>query len=178
MADFPTQVVMPTHISVYSQFSAAASYPALVGGGAAGSSQPWPTANRGLYLPIFLPAPFLVASFFCLNGTTATGNIDMGLYTYDGALIVSKGSTAQSGTSAVQILSVTATLVAPGRYYMAISASSSSATFIARTPVVTLQQRLGILEAATQLPLATAPTFATPTMARLPYFGMASLTTY
>jgi hypothetical protein len=178
MADFPTRGVCPANISVFSKFSAASQLGLLANGNNNGSSTAWPAANRGLFVPIWIPAPFVLASFFCVNGATAAGNIDMGLYSPDGGLVVSVGSTAQSGTSTLQILTVGPVVVPPGRYFMAISASSTSATFVSRVPTVSIEQRLGMLQAASQVPLANLPTFATCASSYLPHFGISQLTTY
>lgn len=178
MPDFPFSGVCPPVISCLSRYSAAGCLGILANSNANGSSTAWPSANRAMFVPIWLPGPFKLASFFCVNGSTATGNIDMGIYGTDGTLIASKGSTAQSGTSTLQILTITAVMLPPGRYYMAISASSTSTTFISRTPATNIQWRIGMLQAATQVPLATAPTFATPASAVLPIFGIAQITTY
>jgi hypothetical protein len=108
------------------------------------------------------------------NGTAVAGNVDCGVFALDGTLIVSCGSTAQSGTSNFQIVTVTETLLAPGAYYLALAASSTSAQFQRNT--YTLAEELGgILQAASQLPLATLPTFANASGYQ-PIFGIASIT--
>jgi hypothetical protein len=179
MADYPTGGVCPPVLSVFSQYCTASNLAFYSNAVSNGSSGTWPSANRGLFIPIWLPAPFQLASFFCVNGSAVAGNIDMGVYGTDGSLISSKGSTAQSGTSTLQILTLTTPIVLnPGRYFMAISASSASATFISRTPSVIIEQRLGMLQAATQVPLANLPTLATCASAYLPHFGISQLTTY
>ena len=179
MPDYPTSGVCPPVISVFSQFCSASNLVFLANAVSNGSSFAWPSANRALFVPIWLPAPFLLKSMFAVNGTTATGNIDLGVYGVDGSLIASKGSTAQSGTSTLQILSLTTPIIlSPGRYFMAISASSTSATFIGRTPTTQILRRFGLLQAASQVPLATGPTFATAASAVLPHFGIAQITTY
>jgi hypothetical protein len=54
-----------------------------------------------------------------LNGATASGNMDVGIYDYAGTRLVSSGSTAQSGTSAFQDFDITDTLLGPGIFYLA-----------------------------------------------------------
>jgi len=179
MPDFPGGAVCPPVISTFSQYCTCHRLVFLANSVASGSSFAWPSANRAMFLPIHLPAPFLLKSFFAVNGTTATGNIDLGVYGVDGTLIASKGSTAQSGTSTLQILTLaTPIILSPGRYFMAVSASSTSTTFIGRTPATLILRRFGVLQAASQVPLATGPTFATAASAFLPHIGIAQITTY
>lgn len=88
------------------------------------SSTAWPAANQAIYIPVSIPFYFPVARVFWVNGSTVTGNKDFGIYTWDGAKIYSTGSTAESGASAVQYVSVSGGLVlAPGSYFFGISCS-------------------------------------------------------
>jgi hypothetical protein len=173
MSDFPgLNPVMPTRISIDSAYSA--------GGPAIGFSLgvgtgTWPTANLAIFLPLSLPSPFRVLSGWWINGGTVAGNVDVGVYGLDGSLIVSAGSTAQSGTNVPQSATLAETLLSPGAYYLAMSASSTSAIF-QRHSYTNGQQAYGTLQAASQLPLATLPTFATPANSYQPIFGIASVT--
>jgi hypothetical protein len=179
MADFPSPGVCLPVYSVFSSVASGGALNLLANSAGNGASTAWPSANRAIYVPFYLPASFTLASMFSYNGATATGNIDLGVYGVDGTLIASKGATAQSGTSTLQILTMASLiLLPPGRYYMAMSASSTSSTVFARTPNVATQQRMGILQAASQNPLATGPTLATVASSFLPFFGIAQITTY
>jgi hypothetical protein len=62
-----------------------------------------------------------VTAFTIFNGSViAGGHFDMGLYTTDGTLIASLGSTAQSGTTAYQTTSISAFEVGAGQYYIGV----------------------------------------------------------
>jgi hypothetical protein len=176
VSDFPGTTLLPPVISIAS--------PHAFGGSMichtlqASASATWPTNNLGIFIPFSLPAPYVVRSLYSVNGATASGNLDMGIFALDGTLIVSKGSTAQSGTDTLQILSVTATLLSPGRYFVALSSSTTAATFY-RNPYGAAGQGVGgILQASSQLPLANLPTFATPANSYVPLCGLASITSY
>jgi len=178
MTDFPgSSFIAPPTISVQSPWACGANtlgLPTNALGGAA-----WPTNNLGIFVPFNLPCPFVVRAAFCHNSTTASGNLDIGVFSQDGALLVSKGSTAMSGTSTLQILTLTETLLQPGAYYMAMSSSTTVAIFNRWAYSATSGQRhLGILQASSQLPLATNPTLATPSNDYVPHFGIASVTTF
>lgn len=97
----------------------------------AGSSQPLNAANDAYFYPFTLSEPFTVVKAGWINGATVNGNVDIGVYSENGTKIWSSGSTAQSGTSAGQAVTPTAFTLPPGKYYMAISSDSATATFLA-----------------------------------------------
>lgn len=101
------------------------------------SSQAASTAGR-VYLALFdVAAPTTVDQITLVNGGTAAGNIRVAIYgpvvteeTCEGArLVVESASVAQSGTSAGQSISLAPTLLQPGRYYIGIQFSDTTATF-------------------------------------------------
>lgn len=96
---------------------------------AAPASVAWIAANEALYLPIWVTERILVTTLWWQNGATVTGNVDCGIYDDQGNRIVSTGSTAQTGTSTVQSVDITDTAVEEGLIYLALAASSASATF-------------------------------------------------
>lgn len=78
-------------------------------------------------------------------GATSNGNVIAGIYrvatedTADGgALVVQSASAAQGTVSVPQVVTFTATYLAPGRYYTALHFSSGTATFL-RTPSASIQ---------------------------------------
>ena len=146
----------------------------------AATSTAWPTGNLVLLVPFVIWAPYLVRSVFWLNGGTASGNVDCGVYTQDlNELLFNAGTTAQSGTTTVQAVTLSsAYLIEPGTYYMALVNSGTSGTFRCNVVLTTL-----ILEAAgcTQsangsLPLAASQTATTPSSFNdiMPLFGISS----
>lgn len=91
----------------------------------------WTTANAAIYIPFALPFPYTVRRLFWCNGTTASLNFDIGLYTDGGTRLVSAGSTAQSGTSVPQYPSMAngslPIQLSPGiLYYLAFTASATT----------------------------------------------------
>lgn len=90
-------------------------------GSSSAASAAWPSANLAILVPFRLPAPLLVQRLFLLNGATASGNVDIGIYDVAGTRLLSTGSTAQSGTSAVQSVDVTDTPLAAGVFYLALA---------------------------------------------------------
>jgi hypothetical protein len=132
----------------------------------------WPTSNDAMFVPFNISRPILVKRLFSGNGNVASGNLDMGLYTADGARIVSAGSTAMSGATALQFFDIADTYLSPGRYYMALAVNNTSATFRRMTITSIRQQQWGILKMTTAFALPAIATFATPTSAFVPLMGM------
>ena len=93
-------------------------------------SAAWPSNNRALYVPIYVPTRFTVARFLVLNGSNATGNVDVGLYSNTGSKLMSTGSTARSGTSVAQYIGVTDQSFSPGAYYLALVGSSTTGQYM------------------------------------------------
>lgn len=121
---------------------------ANTGGSAGVTSTTWPALNRAQFVPFLVLAPFTVRQVFWVNGATVNGNVDLGVYRENGGSpLVSAGSTVQSGVSVIQSVDVTDTLLAPGAYYMALTSSSGTATFLARSANIdTITRRaLGML---------------------------------
>lgn len=118
---------LPIHICSLGRWnSLAATQTALLGGG--GSTGTWPAANRAIYIPLFLPAPFVVARFMVTNVNT-TGTVDIGLYNAAGTRLLSTGNTARSGSNVTQYFNVTDTWFPAGSYFIALVCSSASGTF-------------------------------------------------
>lgn len=106
---------------------------ALGGDGAYGasslSSLTWAGNGTAFYIPFYLRAPILYTHMAKWNGATASGNFDLGVYDEAGTLLTSTGSTAQVGTSQIQITALTASFKGTaGLFYMAISGDSTVGT--------------------------------------------------
>lgn len=148
------------------------------------ASQSWTVAaggaNIGIYVPIEVKAAFSAKKMFCMNGGTAAGNVDIGLYTEAFAKVVSMGPTLQSGTTAIQEFDISDTPVAIGRYYLAISLSNATGTLyttdIGTTTGISVMKGYGL---GTQGSVGTLPSTITPSVPStqfVPFFGMSSRT--
>jgi len=149
----------------------------LMGQLAAGiNNNAWPAAGLVMYIPFGIPEAVTVTKLWCGIGS-ASGNVDMGVYAADGTLLVSAGTTLVAGSSALQVLDVTDTMLSRGVYYVAlVFSSTSSAVSISWSPAAGILQSLGLLEqASVTLPLATnasPATFAKFTRTVLPFCGV------
>lgn len=171
---FPTLKQMSVGLNPYSLESVGLSIRTL-GSGSSPASTVYPVANKAIYVPFVARSQITFTSLFTGNGATATGNIDIGVYASDGTRIISTGSTAMAGTSARQIVTVAATTIGPGVYYLAMTASSTSATFAATTAPVIGLQCMGVYQQTTALPLPATATFATASSTYLPIFGITTI---
>lgn len=136
-------------------------------------------ANMVMFVPFWIPRPATITKLWWANGSGVAGNVDVGVYQPDGTLVISAGTTAQSGASAIQSVNVTDTAIARGLYYMALVGSTvTTQTFQRAAPAAALCQAFGILQqdiSGTGLPLATnasPATFAKCTTAWVPLFGV------
>jgi hypothetical protein len=132
----------------------------------------WVAINVALFVPVKLERPALVKRLFCANGNVVSGNIDMGIYTVDGARIVSIGSTPQAGTTALQFFNITDTLLMPGQYFMAVALDNTTGTLRRFNISIIRQQHMGVLKAANAFALPSSVTFATTADNYIPNIGM------
>jgi hypothetical protein len=138
------------------------------------NSTAWPSANRAYFVPFRLPYEVTVQHAWVLNGATVSGNVDIGIYSVDGTRIASTGSTAQAGTSAVQSISLSATL-GPGLFYMALAVSNTTATVYKASVPGASMQMMGCAMQNSALPLPATATLISVTSAGgnyLPEFGI------
>lgn len=140
--------------------------------GAGPSGAAWGTANLGLYFPVTIQAPVVFTHACVANGATASGNVDIGLYDDAWNRITSTGSTAQSGTSTVQVIDITDILVTPGRYYIALALSSATGTVqMTSSGNAMLGAGMGWAQETSALPLPATATPARYAQTFAPWFG-------
>lgn len=119
----------------------------------------WPAANRAIFYPFRVNSTITITNFFWINGTIAGDNIDVGVYDAQGNRIVSIGSTVTSGTSVLQSVSVAATTIQRGLYYLAIAHSGTTTVAWGSTITTPMGRLMGIYRMNTALPLPSAATF-------------------
>lgn len=132
------------------------------------ASAAFPTAaNRVYYYPFRIYEPSLAVEIGFVNGATASGNLDVGIYDWEGNRIVNSGSTAQTGTSTFQVFNITDTLLQPGRYFMAFTHSNTTGTVMSVTAAdeLIIPGGLFYLETTGAFGLPATATFATNTAA-------------
>lgn len=142
-----------------------------LGGGAGPASAVFPASNDAIFVPVYLKQTMLIQRLFSINGATASGNIDVGIYAEDGAKITSAGSTAQSGTNVPQFFNITDVAIGPGRYYLAVAMDNGTGTLFRVNTTVARCQTLGMAKMATAFALPASATFATCTAGFIPLIG-------
>ena len=111
------------------------------------------------------------------NGSTASGNIDVGIYDLGGAKLVSIGSTAQAGTSAYQVFDITDTTLYPGQYYMAVAMDGTTGTLVRWSPGAQECRNLAMQQMASAFPLPATATFASVASSYIPWVFASRRTT-
>jgi len=85
-------------------------------------------ANRAMYYPFRLTAPFTSTHAWWANGTTVGANVDVGVYDSAFGRLASIGSTGQGTTQAIGSAALAVTLQ-PGLYYLGFACNSATAQF-------------------------------------------------
>ena len=132
----------------------------------------WGSANRAYYVPFVVTEYVTVKKMFWLS-TGSAPTYDLAIYREDGTRVVAAGGTTTAGTSATIERDITDTILAPGRYYMAMAQNSGANTTVCVTvPTVDLAF-LGVYIQETAYPLPSTATFATAKgIFILPFFGL------
>lgn len=137
-------------------------------------SATWPTANLAIGYPFMLSEARTALQMWVFNGTAVSGNIDAGIYDSTGTKLVSKGSTAQSGTSTLQLLDITDTALKPNTlYYAWMSVDNTTATITRLAGSVSIAQTsgTGVLQMAAAFALPATITGAAVANNYIPAFG-------
>lgn len=116
--------------------------------------------NTAYYIPFHAPRTGGIASI-TVNCNTVNGNVDLGVYNYDGTLIASEG--AQAAVSGNNVWTPTSPIPIVGgvEYWVAFSTSSASATWCRYTATAFINAQAGVLIQASAHPLPSTATFAT-----------------
>lgn len=142
-------------------------------------STTWQSANRALYIPLLVTEDITVTKLWVLNGATAAGNIDMGIYNSAFARQVSIGSTAQSGTNVIQEFDITDTPLTAGQYYIGIAKDDTAGTtftYAAAGGGAKALQAWGMAQEATAFALPATATPADMASNVVPVCGIATRT--
>jgi predicted phage gp36 major capsid-like protein len=131
----------------------------------------WPSANLAIYVPVMVVEPVTVVQLACVVGTTAAGNIDLGIYDDAGNRLVSSGSTAIGGTGTIQNVDVTDTPLLPGVHYFAMNCSTTTTATFNRTNMSAVDLRAcGVRQQAVgAVALPNPATFAVHAQAYAPF---------
>ncbi len=142
-------------------------------------SATWPAANRALFMPLMIQNPSVATGFWVLNGSSLTGNIDLGIYDENFVRLVSTGAKVTAGAASIQYHDATDTLIPRGRHYLAISVASASCQ-IQRYGSATLGliSAFGVVQMESAHPLPTTATPATIGAGYVPICGVMFRTTF
>jgi hypothetical protein len=130
-------------------------------------SSSWESANRGVWIPIYVPTVCVAKRMWWANGATVSGsyNVEAGIYLdaghKPGAKLITTGSVAQGTASEVQFSDITDTTLTPQLYWLYMSCSTTSATFARGTLQTASWDELFRFQQASIGP-GSAPSTATP----------------
>lgn len=172
MADWPNALMPPAPvITPFALESLGIALGAQNNGLVTAASAAYPSANLALFLPFLLGSPTTVTKLCVVNGGTASGNVDVGIYDAVGTRIASAGSTAQAGTNALQAFDITDVVLGAGLYYLAVAKDDTTGTILRVNPVAEILRAFGCFQMASAFPLPATATFATIAQAFVPAIG-------
>jgi hypothetical protein len=136
----------------------------------------YPAANLAIYVPFYLTVPIIFKTAGWHNGSVVSGNIDVAIYGAKGTRIVSTGSTAQSGTTTSQQVTLASPIqLGAGLYFLAIAVDNTTTQLFAMGfGGLGFCQGSGMFQQASAFPLPATATFAIPTQDYLPKFGFST----
>lgn len=180
--DFPTDLrPTPQVISSYSRFFPVAQAICDIGGNPAVGTSLSMGGGVVALMPFTLPFEYHIQSFFTANGTIATGNVDIGIYTPQQTgssvtRIVSAGAIAMSGTSTLQIRTLSSSfLLEQGTYFLAAVWSTTGTCSGSTLASSQLSGFSGLLETAASNSLTASLTGIRSTTFKYPICGFSRL---
>ncbi len=143
----------------------------------AGATAVYPTANRAWFIPVEVERPTPIRSLWWHNGTTVSGNIDVGAYVGTTRL-TSTGAVAQAGVSTLQEIDVADAMWYPDEpNYLAVSMNNVTGHLFRYTTSyllgLVMDPPIRFMDSAHPLP-ATA-VFAEPATSYWPVIGASML---
>ena len=175
--DFPATVLEPCVLIHPWSLESLGSILSAMNGNTFSSPQSavYPVANTAYFFPFYVGKTITALNLIWLNGTTSSGNIDVGIYSSDGTRLVSAGSTAQGTVSQDQSVSISLEF-GPGLFYLAIVMDNTTGTFQrGKANASTLTQvmsAMGAAQMASAFPLPATATLAALTTDYVPFFGL------
>lgn len=143
------------------------------------ASAAWPANNRVIYIPFWLLRTDTVRKLWWLNGGTASGNVEVGVYRDSAGLpttrIFTSGSTAQGTINVVQEVDITDVRLDAGAYWMAATMSTTAGFMFRIAPAQTGHMKaMGIVqETPGTFGLPATATPIVPSSIYVPMFGLA-----
>lgn len=168
---FPDGYLGPPLLASFSRYACGQNMIGAVGNAGTGA---WPAANRAIYIPLAIPFYYPVNRAWIAVQASA-GNIDIGVYSEQGARIWHSGSTVVAGTTTLQFITPSPTFILPpGSYYLAAVCSTTTTATFGRwnTGIGASHQMAGTLQQASALPLPDPMTPVTLTTTFMPMFGL------
>jgi hypothetical protein len=136
----------------------------------------WTTIDLAIYIPLFVPWPYVVKRMFWGNGSSAGGNADIGIYSPFGSQLWHAGATACSGNAQPQYVTVSPNiLLTPGSYLLAFAMDNTTANRLYGTaaPTAMAGRSCGLFQQALgSLALPAEATFSTYSACLYPLIGI------
>lgn len=142
----------------------------------------WPSANLGIFIPLYVRAPFVAQQIDWVNGTVVSApSMEVALYNEAGTVkLATSGVVTQVGSGVPQAVAISGgLLLGRGRYWMGMVLSNNTSgimRFTGAAALTDLQKFIGNSETAlgsTALPASI--TFASAAQSYIPMMGLSGL---
>lgn len=175
MADFPTRTIGPTHISTWGMDSGLATVMREHGAGATQPASLTWVANHAVYVPVIIRQLYIVRRVWWINGSViTTSNGCFAIYNPTGARLYTTGSTALSGASTPQYVSLGGTPIRldPGLYYFGYACDNTTNRAWGSALAVANLRMGGVIQQGSAFALPSPWTPAAATQSLAPYCGI------
>jgi len=167
---------MPVSFSTFSKYSGSMGRAAVKRNYAGAANVTWGTANLVVFSPVAVSMPVTVSRIWWMNGDAISGNVDCGIFTPDGTLVLGAGNTAQATANARQHVDVTDTLLPAGLYYIGVKCEATGAGINVDLGVANMEKILGAAQASGAAgSLAASYTLAACARAGVPMAGFTAV---
>lgn len=137
----------------------------------------WPSSNLAIYIPMKIGYIFIAQKMLWVNGATVTNNtVDVGIYDSQGNRLVHSGATTTSGVSVMQSVTITATTLYPGLYYLAMVVNGTTDTFLSSATGAINCAACGMLSQTSASPLPATATFSSTITSYVPEIAISGNT--
>jgi hypothetical protein len=167
MSDFPG-TALPAHTLITNRDRMYGTWPLAF---ATSSTPVWPSANRAIFSPVWVPQASIVTKIAWRVAGASSGNVDAGIYDEHGVKLVSTGSTACASTNTTQLVDVTDTLLAPGAYYLAMAVDNTTAQFMRSNLGASSLRVLGVMSEDSAFALPATATMVDAADAYVPWIS-------
>lgn len=140
----------------------------------------FPNASEAIFIPFRIYQPTTVTKAFVINGASAAGAAEIGIYDAEGVMVVTSSGASVGAANALREYEFVDTNLAPGNYYMGMVVSETATSSLFRgtsTIGATMPRMLGVVVQSAASPLPATATFVAASSPYIPFIHLATMVT-